>query len=58
VRRVSASLMCLRNACAWQVALFDNYLIRFMLGEEVFFLPPGSINSTHVVRHKRPVVAR
>lgn len=41
---------------AWQVALFDNYLIRFLLGEEVFFLPPGSIDSTHVVRLKRTVL--
>jgi hypothetical protein len=39
-----------RKVCAAQLAMFDNYLIRFLLGEEVFFSPLGSIDSTHVVR--------
>eukprot|EP00238_Polyblepharides_amylifera_P015626 CAMPEP_0196576364 /NCGR_PEP_ID=MMETSP1081-20130531/5642_1 /TAXON_ID=36882 /ORGANISM="Pyramimonas amylifera, Strain CCMP720" /LENGTH=161 /DNA_ID=CAMNT_0041894947 /DNA_START=78 /DNA_END=560 /DNA_ORIENTATION=- len=35
------------NKWSTQVALFDNFYIRFLLGKDVFMLPPGAINSTH-----------
>lgn len=38
-----------------QVAQFDNFYIRSILGKEAFYLPAGAINDTHLVRNAFPV---
>jgi hypothetical protein len=39
--------------CHFQVALFDNFYIRFLLGNATFFLPPGAITEGHLEKAKR-----